>query len=97
MRVTLHPGAQADVSAAAEFYELDGSARLAARFVAEFKRLSWVLSQSPGLGTPLPGGKRSLTMRAFPYSVVYRQSAEEINILVVRHHRRHPSHGRLRR
>ena len=35
MRVTLHPGAQADVSAAAEFYELDGSARLAARFVAE--------------------------------------------------------------
>ena len=32
MKLTLHPGAENDVEEAAEFYEREGSAALAARF-----------------------------------------------------------------
>ncbi len=39
MKVTLHPGAEKDIEEAAAFYEREGSAVLAARFVAEFKKL----------------------------------------------------------
>ena len=40
MKVTLHPGAERDIEQAAAFYEREGSAALAARFIAEFKKLS---------------------------------------------------------
>ena len=43
MKITLHPGAEQDIQEAAAFYEREGSSVLAARFVAEFKRLSNVL------------------------------------------------------
>ncbi len=39
MKITLHPDAEQDIQDAAEFYEREGSPVLAARFVAEFKRL----------------------------------------------------------
>jgi hypothetical protein len=35
MKVTLHPGAEQDVLAAADFYERDGASVLATRLVAE--------------------------------------------------------------
>ena len=47
MKVTLHPGAEKDIEQAAAFYEREGSSVLAARFVAEFKRLAGLVSNSP--------------------------------------------------
>ena len=46
MKLTLHPGAESDVEEAAEFYEREGSAALAARFLEEFKRGSPCLSST---------------------------------------------------
>jgi plasmid stabilization system protein ParE len=40
MKVILHPGAEQDIHEAAAFYEREGSPIVAARFVAEFKRLA---------------------------------------------------------
>ena len=42
MKVTLHPDANRDIEEAAAFYEREGSAILAARFMAEFKLHPWV-------------------------------------------------------
>jgi len=42
MRISLHPEAERDVAEAATFCERKGSPALAARFVAEFKRVSKV-------------------------------------------------------
>ena len=39
MKVALHPGAERDIQDAADFYARKGSAALAARFIAEVKRL----------------------------------------------------------
>ena len=97
MKITLHPGAEKDVVAAAEFYQREGSATLAARFVSEFKKLSLLLLEHPGIGSPRSLGRRGFSMGIFPYTVIYRAYVEEIKILVVKHGRRRPGYGGARR
>lgn len=58
MKVTLHPAAEQDVREAAAFYEREGSPVLAARFVAEFKRLAVLLLEHPEIGSPRANGRR---------------------------------------
>ena len=96
MIVTLHPGAERDVDEAAAFYEREGSPVLAARFVAEFKRLSRLLVAHPGIGSPRSKGRRGFSMSVFPYTVIYRADADEIKILVVKHDSKHPRFGSTR-
>jgi plasmid stabilization system protein ParE len=93
MKVTLHPAAERDLLEAAQFYEREGSSALAARFVAEFKRLAVLLSAQPEIGSPRSSGRRGLAMSIFPYTVVYKSSAAEIRILVVKHDSRRPGYG----
>jgi toxin ParE1/3/4 len=93
MNVTLHPGAEKDIEEAAAFYEREGSAVLAARFITEFKRLSTLLVEHPGIGSPRPRGRRGFSMRVFRYTVIYRASPDEIRILVVKHDRKRPGYG----
>jgi plasmid stabilization system protein ParE len=52
MKVSLHPEAEQDVEEAAEFYEKTGSPALAAKFIAEFKRVSELILAFPGIGAP---------------------------------------------
>ena len=96
MRVTLHPGAEADLAEAAGFYEAQASPVLAARFIAEFKRVAGLLLDNPGLGSLRSRGRRSYPLWLFPFAVIYRQIDDGVVILVVRHHRRHPGHGERR-
>ena len=93
MKVTLHPAAAQDVDEAASFYEREGTPLLAARFVAEFKRLTTLLVEHPEIGSPRSKGRRGFSMSVFPYTVVYRVSATEIKILVVKHDRKRPGFG----
>ena len=96
MRVTLHPGAEADLAESAGFYETQASPVLAARFIAEFKRVAGLLLDNPGLGSSRSRGRRSYPLRLFPFAVIYRQIDDGVVILIVRHHRRHPGHGERR-
>lgn len=96
MKVTLHPGAERDIEQAAAFYEREGSAALAARFIAEFKKLSQLVVEHPGVGSPRSKGRRGFSMSVFPYTVIYRASTAEIRVLVVKHDRRHPGYGGAR-
>ena len=96
MKVTLHPDAEQDIQEAAAFYEREGSPVLAARFVAEFKRLSKLLIEHPGIGSPRSKGRRSLAMSVFPYTVIYRAGADEVRVLVVKHDRKRPDYGGAR-
>ena len=88
MKITLHPDAEQDIQEAAEFYEREGSVVLAAKFVSEFKRLSNLLIESPGIGSPRAKGKRGFSMSVFPCTVIYRAGADEIKVLVVKHGRK---------
>ncbi len=80
MKITLHPGAEQDIHEAAAFYEREGSPVLAARFVAEFKRLSNLLIEHPSIGSPRTKGRRGFSMSVFPYTVIYRIGADEIKV-----------------
>lgn len=93
MKIWLHPAAEQDVAEAAAFYAQAGSAMLAARFIAEFKRLTGLVLEHPEIGAPRARGRRGLTMRRFPYTVLYRVDADEIMILVVKHDSKHPGFG----
>ena len=93
MKATIHPDAEQDIAEAAAFYERDGSPALAARFVAEVKRVINLLLAQPGLGTPRTDGRKLHTMRVFPYAIIYRPIEDGIYVLVVRRHRRRPTFG----
>ena len=97
MTMTLHPRAEKDLADAAEFYERQASAKLAGRFVAEFKRVARLLLVNPSLGTPIADGRRAFPMQVFPYSLIYRPKSGDIRVLVVRHHRKHPTYGDSRK
>ncbi|MEO6407558.1 MAG: type II toxin-antitoxin system RelE/ParE family toxin [Burkholderiaceae bacterium] len=97
MKVTLHPGAATDIEEAASFYQREGSAVLAARFITEFKRLSQLLIEHPSIGALRPAGRRGFCMSLFPYTVIYRASADEILGLVVKHDRKRPGYGGTRK
>ncbi len=62
MKVTLHPAAEQDLQAAAAFYEREGSPIVAARFIAEFKRLATLLVEHPEIGSPRANGRRGLAL-----------------------------------
>jgi toxin ParE1/3/4 len=58
MKVRVHPDAEADVAEAAAYYARVGSPKLAARFVAEFKRVALLVAGQPGMGAPRSQGRR---------------------------------------
>ena len=93
MKITLLPAAEEDVAEAASFYEKTGSAAVAAKFVVEFKRVAHVLLEFPGIGSPRTRGRRGFSLSLFPYTIFYRQTADGIAILVVKHDRRRPGYG----
>lgn len=97
MKVTLHPAAERDIEAAAEFYERKASPLIAARFVKEFKHVIALLLENPGMGAPRAGGRRSFGLRVFPYNVLYKVAPDAIQVLVVRHDRRRPGFGSQRK
>lgn len=93
MRIALHPEAERDLLEAAGFYEREGSPALAARFIAEFKRMAVLLAEQPEIGSPRSRGRRGLAMSVFPYTLVYKIFGDEIRILVVKHDSRRPHYG----
>ncbi|MBK9359712.1 MAG: type II toxin-antitoxin system RelE/ParE family toxin [Rubrivivax sp.] len=97
MSYSLHPGAERDLLEAARFYQREGGARLADRFLNEFERVAAVLVGSPDIGTPTDDARRVHPLQGFPYSVIYRPMADHIRVLVVRHQHRDPGHGESRR
>ncbi len=97
MRIELHAGAERDVAEAAAFYEKEGSAAVAARFLNEFERVAQLLLADPGLGTPRSRGRKGFPTRVFPFSVIYRETMSGIRILVVKHDRLRPGSGGSRR
>ena len=93
----LHRGAEEDLLEAALFYRDEGGVNLANRFLDEFERVMALLTEFPNIGRPAGDSRRVHPLQNFPYSVIYRETAGAIRVLVVRAHLRAPRHGEWRR
>lgn len=93
MTYILHRVAERDLEEAFVFYCKTGSGRVALRFLAEFERVAELLDESPEIGTPTLGNRRTFPLHKYPYWLIYRPIDTGIRILVVRHERRHVEYG----
>lgn len=95
MRLSYHPEAEAEVVEATRYYE-GRSPGLGARFLDEFDAAVAKLSKLPGSWPIVAADLRCYTMEKFPFGIYYRSEGEELRILVVMHHGRHPDYWRHR-
>jgi plasmid stabilization system protein ParE len=77
-------------------YLSERSVRAAQRFLTEVDDAIRLLLRFPRLGSPLPHDLRRLSLKAFPYRVIYRVEGEVIVVYAVAHVRRRSGYWRKR-
>ncbi len=95
MNLIYHPAAEAEVVAAAKFYE-QRVPGLGAQFLDEFDQSIAVVLGAPTRWRIIKNGKRRYLMPRFPHGIYYRVTDNEVRILVVKHHSQHPNYGMQR-
>jgi toxin ParE1/3/4 len=97
MRLVLHPKVYSDIDTIMAYYEQVASAELANKFYGELRHFMKVAAARPGSFTIRERDLRRVNLHRFPYHFLFRVVGHDVRILVVRHHRRHPSLGIRRR
>lgn len=95
IHVHFHTDAEAELDAAVSFYEtvLTG---LGKAFVNEVKNAIELLKKHPDAGLSIGRKLRKLTLKRFPFSLIYQHEARCILVLAVAHHRRRPGYWKSR-
>jgi plasmid stabilization system protein ParE len=96
MRLVLHPQVYSDVDGIMERYERVASRKLADEFYAELRRFMAAAAKHPKRYSVRERDIRRVNLERFPFHFLFRIVGETVRVLVVRHHRRHPSFGRWR-
>ena len=95
MRLTYHPEAEAELIAAAQFYE-SRVPTLGAQFLDTIDEAAAVILQDPQRWRIVEGEIRRYIMSRFPYAIYYRILPDAVRVLAIKHHRRHPEYWRDR-
>lgn len=93
--VSFHPLANDELTAATEWY-LARSYSAALRFAHEIQHAVERIAESPERYPLTRYGRRRFVLISFPYDVVYRITASEIEIVAVAHHARRPGYWKAR-
>ncbi len=93
--VRFHPEAISEAEAAVAWYS-DRSPRAAEMFLQELDRAISQTVNSPSRFPTYAADTRRVKLRRFPYLVVFRQSADGIEIIAVAHGHRRPNYWRDR-
>ena len=92
----LHPGADAEMREAAEWY--DGAREGLGQAFVEAVEQAWrEIQRWPAVGVHITRQHRSYIVRRFPYAVIYTVAPEAIYIVAIAHHGRKPRYWRGRR
>jgi len=97
VKLVIEQAALAELQDAAAFYTEKATAELGLALVAEFERGANFLLANPLIGSPFRGTSRRYVLRRFPYSIIYRATADQIQIVAVAHHRRRPGYWAKRK
>ncbi|HQU42475.1 MAG: hypothetical protein B7Z73_08920 [Planctomycetia bacterium 21-64-5] len=95
MRVVYHPDAEAELTEAALYYD-QRVPGLGDSFLRAFESALAEIEKQPQWWPIVEGDLRYRSLRRFPYAVYYRIVDDELRILVVKHHKRHPDYWRYR-
>lgn len=93
MQVILHPAVHSDLLQIAEYYENVAGTELAEDFYDELFHFISHAAKHPERFSVRERDLRRVNLPRFPYHFLFRISSDVVQILVVRHHRRHPSFG----
>jgi toxin ParE1/3/4 len=97
MRLVLHRKVRADVDIIMGYYERVAGRELADEFYAELRRFMLDAAERPESFSIRERDIRRVNLQRFPYHFLFRIVGDGVRVLVVRHHRRHPSWGIHRR
>ena len=92
MKLVVVPPALAELDEAAAFYTAKANVELGLTFLAEFDRTAKLILANPFAGAIFRGTRRRLSLRRFPYGVIYQVTPMELRIVAVAHHRRRPGY-----
>jgi len=90
-----HPAADAELIAAAEFYESQTTG-LGRDFLDEINRALSRIADFPQAWSVIEADIRRCLLKRFPYAIFYRLTAEHIRILAVADLRREPGYWQQR-
>lgn len=88
-RLRWHPEARRELVEAAAFYE-ERSAGLGTAFLDRIELHGNRVRRHPRAGAPVGRACRRILVAGFPYSLIYRLTGDEAEILAVAHHKRRP-------
>jgi len=97
MRLVLHPWGYSDIDKIMEYCEAAASPELADEFYVELRRFMAQAASRPESFSIRERDIRRVNLERFPYHFLFRIVGDAVRVLVVRHHRRHPSFGIRRR
>jgi ATP-dependent RNA circularization protein (DNA/RNA ligase family) len=86
-----HPGALAEAEAAAAFFD-ERMKGLGLRFLTEMTEAINRIRMNPAIYRKIEGEVRKCRVKHFPYAVVFRERAQEIEIIAVMQLRREPGY-----
>jgi plasmid stabilization system protein ParE len=82
-----------DIDTTMSYYEQVATPELANEFYAELRHVITEAATRPEFFSIRKRDLRRVNLRRFPYHFLFRQVADVVRILVVRHHGRHPTFG----
>jgi plasmid stabilization system protein ParE len=97
MRLILHPNVKGDVQEILDYYRQVGGEQLEIDFYRELQSSMQDALSRPELFAIRERDIRRVNLSRFPYHFLFRITSDTVRVLVVRHHRRHPSFGMRRR
>ncbi len=92
-----HRLVQRDVREILSYYTREASASVGDRFFQEFLAVVDKALENPKSYHRISSILRRANVPGFPYHFLYREIDHGIRVLVLRHDRRHPSYGLMRR
>jgi toxin ParE1/3/4 len=97
MQIVFHPKVYSDIDKIMAHYERVAGSELADDFYTELRAFMVKVAGNPKAYPVRMRDMRRVNLHRFPYNFLFRISGDDIRVLVVRHHRRHPNFGTRRR
>jgi plasmid stabilization system protein ParE len=97
MIVRFHRKVRNEAAEAQDYYEQEAGPEIAERFLAALLSAVQRAAANPRHCHPLDHRLRRANLKHFPYHFLFEVRDGYIYIIVLRHHKRHPSYGLKRR